>query len=61
MFTIKTIANNFKNILLVIFFVVCVVNIFSDNEQFNIATNVAAMIFISIVGLINRIYAKKEV
>ncbi len=60
MFTIKTIVNNFKNILLVIFFVVCVVNVFSDNDQFNLATNVAAMIFISIVGLINRIYAKKE-
>ncbi|KPD00692.1 hypothetical protein [Geobacillus thermocatenulatus] len=54
----KTIKQKYKDILLVIFFLVWLFNVFVDKEQITVAVNIIAIVFISFVSFIK--YYTKE-
>ncbi|QNU25005.1 hypothetical protein [Geobacillus zalihae] len=54
----KTIKQKYKDILLVIFFLVWLFNVFVDKEQITVAANIIAIVLISLVSFIK--YYTKE-
>jgi len=54
----KTIKQKYKDILLVIFFLVWLFNVFVDKEQITVAANIIAIVLISFVSFIK--YYTKE-
>jgi len=55
----KRIKQKYKDILLVIFFLVWLFNVFIEHEQVVVTANVIAMILISIVSII-KFYTKEN-
>ncbi|KYD29742.1 hypothetical protein DER53_09365 [Parageobacillus toebii NBRC 107807] len=55
----KTIKQKYKDILLVIFFLVWLFNVFVENERVTVTANVIAIVLISFVSFI-KYYAKEN-